>query len=281
LVLSRRRSTAVRWSAAVAGPLLLLTPLIWWGLRQRPAQLHWVPPMTLGAVYTFPRYLAGSTEVAWLLIGLLLVAGSRMTRPVAEMIAAAGLPLAVVGAVSFAGTSFWVNRYLLFVLLPAMIVAAAGLANRVVAVVTLAVFAAAAVPGQLAVRQPTFKNGSDYRTLAAVIRREQQPGDDIVLERGRTMRAGLDYYLRHDPGRPRDVLVRQSAAEAATLTALEYAHPTALLASAARIWLVVYGRRGDPTTARPDLRPYLRDGFRRVNVWKVKNGSMALYVRRS
>jgi hypothetical protein len=26
--------------------------------------------------------------------------------------------------------------------------------------------AAAAAPGQLAVRQPTFKNGSDYRTLA-------------------------------------------------------------------------------------------------------------------
>jgi mannosyltransferase len=269
---------AVRWSAAVAGPLLLLSPVIWWGLRQRPAQLHWVPPITLGAVYTFPGYLTGSTAVAWLLIGLLLLAASRMTRPVAEMVAAAGLPLAVVCAVSFAGTSFWVNRYLLFVLLPTMIVAAAGAANRVV-VLTLAVFAAAAVPGQVAVRQPAFKNGSDYRTLAAVIRREQQPGDDIVFELGRTMRAGLGYYLRHDRGRPRDVLVRESAAGTATLTAAEFAHPTTLLASAPRIWLVAYGRRSDPATARPDLRHYLSSGFRRVSVWKVKNGSMALYVR--
>jgi mannosyltransferase len=180
---------------------------------------------------------------------------------------------------------------MLFVLLPAMIVAAAGLVRLASGygpryrwappALALAVVAAAAAPGQVAVRQPTFKNGSDYRTLAAVIRRQQRPGDDIVLEPGRTMRAGLGYYLRHDPGRPRDVLVREPAAVTATLTATEYPHPATRLASALRIWLVAYGRRGDPATARPDLRQFLRDGFRRIGVWEVKNGSMALYARRS
>jgi mannosyltransferase len=283
-----RRSGLVPWSTAVAGPVVLLGPLIWWGLHQRQAQLHWVPPMTPGGVYTFPGYLAGSTEVAWLLIGLLLLAAYRMRRPVVEMVAVAGLPLAVVCAESFIGTSFWVNRYLLFVLLPTMVVAAAGLTPsqasgrlRNKLALALAVFAAAAVPGQIAVRQPTFKNGSDYRALASTIMRSQKPGDDIVLEQGRTMRAGLDYYLRHDPGRPDDVLVREPAAVTATLTAAEYTAPAARLASALRIWLVAYGRRSDPATARPDLQGLLSKGFRRIGRWEVKNGSMALYVRRT
>jgi mannosyltransferase len=287
----RWRSVVLPWSATVVGSLVLLSPLISWGLHQRQAQLYWVPPMTLGAVYTFPKYLVGSTEVAWLLIGFLLVAAYRLTLPVVEMVAAAGLPLFVVCVVSFAGTSFWVNRYLLFVLLPVVIVAAAGLTRLSFGArlrstlpplaATLAVFAAAAVPGQIAVRQPTFKNGSDYRTLAAAIIQRQRPGDDIVLEKGRTMRAGLDYYLRHDAGRPRDVLLRESAAITATLTAAEYSGPAARLASATRIWLVAYGRRSDPAAARPDLRQLLRNGFRRIGLWEVKNGSMALYVKRS
>lgn len=281
-----RHAMVLPWRVVVTGTLLVLSPLIWWGLQQRAAQLHWVPPMTLGAVYTFPRYLAGSAEVAWLLIGMLLMAAYRMTRPVAEMAAAAGLPLLAVCVVSFAGPSFWVNRYLLFVLPPTVIVAAAaltrpGLRSRVLPLAAaLAVFAAAGVPGQVAVRQPTFKNGTDYRTLAAAIMRGQQPGDVIVLEQGRTQRAGIDYYLRHDPGRPRDVLLREPAAATATLTAAEYADGAVRLAAAARVWLVAFGRRADPATSRPDLRGFLGAAFRRIGVWEVKDGSMALYVRR-
>jgi len=300
VLLLRRRSAWWPWSAAVAGPLLLLSPLIWWGLHQRGAQLYWVPPMTPGAVYTFPGHLAGSIEVAWLLIGLLLLAAYRPARPVAEMAAAAGLPLVVVAAVSFAGSSFWVNRYLLFTLLPTMIVAAAGLTaggrpaadlsaarrgaawrSLAPAALVLAVFAGAAVPGQAAVRKPTFKNGSDYRTLAATIMRQQRPGDGIVYERGRTLRAGLDYYLRTDAGRPVDVLLRAPASAVASLSAAEYPDPAVRVAATDRIWLVAYGRRSDPATGRPDLRPTLASGFRRAGVWEVKGGSMALYVRRS
>lgn len=77
------------------------------------------------------------------------------------------------------------------------------------------VVAGAAAPGQLSVRGLTVKNGSDYRTLAGIIRGLQAPGDVIVFQAGsRTMRTGVDYYLRTDAGAPRDVLLRQSAAEA-------------------------------------------------------------------
>jgi mannosyltransferase len=283
------RARVLPWSAAVLGALLVLTPLIWWGLHQRRAQLDWVAPMTAGAVYTFPAHLLGSTEAAWLLIGLLVLASGCLTGPVLAMISAAVLPLAAVCAISFAGPSFWIARYLLFVLLPAAIAAAVGLTqirsgsragSTVLEVAALSVFTVAALPAQVAMRQPTLKNGSDYRTLAAAIVARQQPGDYLVFEKGRTMRAGMSYYLRHDAGAPKDVLLRQSAAVTATLIAAEYPDPGARLAGATRIWLVAYGRRADPATARPDLAPMLRAGYQRLGRWEVKNGSMALYTKR-
>ncbi|SDS82781.1 mannosyltransferase [Actinoplanes derwentensis] len=281
VVLARRGARFwVPWCAAVLAVLVVVSPLIWWGLRQRETQLHWVRPITAGGVYRFPELLTGSPEVAWLLIGLLLFAAFRPSRQILELAAVTLLPMAVLCAAAFGGVSFWINRYLLFVLLPAVIVAAAGLPRtRIAGLSALAVVAAASVPGQLAVRQPTVKNGSDYRTLAGIIERRQQPGDVIVLEGGRTMRAGIDFYLRHDPGRPRDVLLNRSAAQTATLEAAEHPDPVPRLAGTDRIWLVAYGRRADPASGRPDLQRMLDTDFQRAGRWTVKRGAMALYVR--
>jgi mannosyltransferase len=280
LIRGRRRPTVLAWCAAVAATLTVLAPLIWWGLHQRSTQLHWVPPMSLGGIYTFPALLAGSPEVAWLIIGLLVLAASRPAGPVVEMLAAAVLPMIVLAAVSAAGPSFWINRYLLFVLLPAVIAATAGLRRRVPELAAvLVVVAAAALPGQITVRQPTVKNGSDYRALAAVIRQGQRPGDVLVYPKGRTMRTGVGYYLRHDDNRPPDVLLQHTAAETGTLTAAEYADPRTRLGSPTRIWLVAYGHRADPATARHDLQPLLRDRYQRAGLWREKDGTMALYAR--
>jgi hypothetical protein len=73
--------------------------------------------VTAGAVYTFPARLTGSAETAWLLIGLVLatVLVGR-SRSLAEVLIATVVPLLVVGAVSVLGPSFWVIRYLPFVL---------------------------------------------------------------------------------------------------------------------------------------------------------------------
>ena len=288
LLLVRDRRLLLPWSAVAGVAVLALSPMIWWGLHQRAAQLHWVTPVTPGAVYTFPALLVGSAELAWLLIGLFLAAVIGLADRIVETAAVALVPMAVVLGISLAGPSFWVNRYLLFVLLPVAVVAAAGLTRLVGAgrrwpglAAAVAVFVAAALPGQIAVRQPTVKNGSDYRTMAAVIRQRQLPGDDLVFARGRTMRAGLDYYLRHDPGRPRDVLERRTAAQTGTLVADEYSDPAARLATVARIWLVVYGHRVDPATGRPELARLLHLSFRPIGLWAVSRGTMALYIRRS
>jgi mannosyltransferase len=116
--------------------------------------------------------------------------------------------------------------------------------------------------------------------MAAAIRRQQQLGDDVSFEKGRTMRAGIDFYLRHDSGRPQDVLLRKTAAETATLTASEYTDPVTRLVAKGRIWPVVFGRRADPVTGRRDLAAFLRNQFRRAGVWPVARGTLALSIRR-
>ncbi|MEV8510181.1 glycosyltransferase family 39 protein [Actinoplanes sp. NPDC051475] len=285
------RRPTLAWGASVAAALLALSPLLWWGMHQRQEQLHWVKPLTLGALCSFPARFVGTPETAWALIGLALYAASRLGRRSAETAVAAAVPLLVVGTVSAVGPSFWVIRYVLYVLMPTAVLAAAGLVHacaglrprrvgaRIVA--ALVVVAVAAAPGQLTVRGPTVKNGSDYRTLAGIIRRRQAVGDVIVYQAGsRTLRPGVGYYLRTDAGAPRDVLMRQTAAQAAALIAQEYRDPVARLAAANRIWLVVAARRGDPVNARRDLARLLHAQYRRAGLWRVKRATMALYVHR-
>ncbi|GLY02464.1 glycosyltransferase family 39 protein [Actinoplanes sp. NBRC 101535] len=285
-ILVIRRRLPRGWAVALLGTLLAVAPLIWWGLRQRTTQLHWVEPMTIKSVYAFPELLIGSPQLAWLLLGLLVVPLLlRPSRTALEMAAAALTPVVLICVLAFAGVSFWVNRYLLFALIPVAVAIAGSLtADRPPArlprlSLIMLLVAASAVPGHIAVRQPTLKNGSDYRTMADVIRRDQLPGDAIVYSQGRTMRAGVDYYLRHQALRPRDVLMERSAARNATLRATEVADPATRLAGAQRVWLALYGRRTDPVDGRADLRPPLSRDFTQAGVWRVKNGTLALYVR--
>jgi mannosyltransferase len=290
ILLRRPRRVWMCWALSVAVPIVLLTPLLWWGAHQRQEQLSWIPPISAGRIYTFPARLTGSPPVAWLLIGLLLGAVLiRRDRRTADLLSAAALPSLAVAAFSTAGPSFWVNRYLLFVLMPAAVVAAAGLTAAVATIRgrptaalmagPLAVLAAAAVPGQIGVRAPTVKNGSDYRTVAAIIRHRQIPGDALVYSVGRTMRAGVGYYLRQDNGAPPDVLMQTSAAQHGWLTAVEYPDPARRLARISRIWLVLYGRPHDPLSGRRDLTGLLTGQFRRAGLWTVKKATLALYVR--
>jgi mannosyltransferase len=147
----------------------------------------------------------------------------------------------------------------------------------------LAVFAFAAYPGQRAVRAADAKNGSDYRTVASIIRANQQPGDGLVIKvDSRALRAGIDYYLRQDPGRPRDLLQQRSAAEVARLKAQEFPDSAAHVAGVRRVWLLVPGRnRSDPTAQRPELRPLLQTQYQRIGLWHMNGATLGLYSLRS
>ena len=140
--------------------------------------------------------------------------------------------------------------------------------------------ACAVYPAELAERGPNAKSGSDYRTAAAIIRGQQQPGDAIAYAaRSRAMRSGLDYYLRHDAERPRDVLLARSAAEIGHLTAEEHKPTTARLRATSRLWVLVAGTHEDPLAVRPELRPVVLAEFRQARIWFPRHETLALFVR--
>jgi mannosyltransferase len=287
VLLGRHRQAWRPWTLTAAIALLLLAPVAWMGRGQQHEQLSWIPPLTWPTLRAAPGEITGYAPAGWLLIGLALVAVSRIGLPLVAMVL---IPPGVIAVVSVLSAPLWVPRYLLVVLGPASILAAAGTVGdpgvrrkevglRVVAV--LVVLAFAVVPGQRLVRGATYKNGSDYRSVAAVIEAGQRPGDSIVLlRRNRAMRAGIDYYLRHDAGRPTDVLVRYPASAVASLIAQEYPNAAARLTGVSRVWLLVYGNHSDPTTGRPDLRSLLRSGYRRAAIWHLHRATLALFSRR-
>jgi len=245
----------------------------------------------VGALRSSPAAIVGSVEVAWLLIGLAVVAAWNPACRLAGPVLAALVPLIAVALVSALAAPMWVARYLLIVLVPAAMLAAVGTvgtdrqwgtgASAVRIVAALVLLAAAAYPAQHNVRGAHAKNGFDYRGAAADIERNQQPGDGLVYAMGsRTLRPGIDYYLSQDPGRPRDLLLQRSAAANATLTADEFPDTAAHLNGVSRIWLLVGGTEQDPTIHRADLGPALSTQYQQAGLWHLKRTTLALYVRR-
>lgn len=301
VLLRHRRDAGFRrllwhWAVATGLAVALLLPLLWLGVNQRDDQVDWVADPTLRALSRFPAQVVGSEPGAWFLLGLAVVALRHPARQVGPLLVLALAPIAVVLAVALLGVSFWVPRYLLVVLPPLALMAALGLLHPLphsadglrriavafgVAALAVLLLAFVVLPDQRKVRQPTVKSGGDYRGAAAIIARDRQPGDVLVHPPGtRSLRAGLDHYLRSVPDRPRDVLMERSAAEVGRLRAQEYPNAAAKLRGTARVWLLVTARRPDPTTGRPDLGPLLRTEYQRTRIWYLDTATLALYVRR-
>ena len=288
---TRSRRIAAGWALAMLAALVAVAPLAWLGTGQQQRQLGWVEPLTVEALRSSPAAIVGSAEVAWLLIGLAVVAAWNPARRLAGPVLAVLLPLVAVALVSALAAPMWVTRYLLIVLVPAAMLAAVGTvgtdrrwgtgASAACVLTVLVLLAFAAYPAQYSLRRAHAKNGFDYRGAAAVIERDQQPGDGLVYAMGsRTLRPGIDYYLSQDPGRPRDLLLRRAAAANATLIADEFPHAAEHLDGVPRVWLLVGGTEKDLTAQRADLAPVLSSRYQRVGLWHLKRTTLALYVRR-
>ena len=295
LVAGRRSwRTGAVWAGTLVAALVPLVPLVLLGARQQDQQLAWVDAVTLSRLAAAPGEIAGSPRAAWLLVGLALLACWRPASRLVPVALLAVAPVTVVALASVLVSPMWVPRYLLIALFPLAMLAAvtvvallrAGGGGPRVAVLrlglVLAVLAVTAYPGQRSVRAPTAKNGPDYRGIAAIVQRHQEPGDGMVFEvRSRAMRAGMEYYLRRQPTFPRDLLQSGSAADAGALRADEYPDAAARVAGVRRVWLFVGGQRKDPATGYPALRRLLRERYERIGIWPVGNGTVALYRYRS
>ena len=280
--------TPAAWAATVLVALSMLVPLFWLVAGQRETAF-WPDPITPGRLGAAPVALVGSRPAAWLLVGLALLAAWRPIDRMVEVTALLLAPPAALAVISVLVQPLWVPRYLLVVLAPLALLAAiatvradpAGPVRLLRILLVLAVVVATVYPGQRAVREPTAKNGADYRGAVRLFQRYGLPADAILYhDRSRTLRAGVDYYQLGAAYRPQDVLLRRSAAQSASLIAEEYPDVATHLAGVQRVWLMVNDHPTDPTVRKPAARGVLRADFQRVALWRISGATIALYQRR-
>jgi mannosyltransferase len=277
-----RERRLLRWVVVTAVALVPVLPLLFLGLTQRGTQLDWIEDMSLAQVWVAPGEIFGSAAAGLLLVGLALAVRGPDRRVAAELAVLAVAPPVALIAVSFVTSSLWVPRYVLFIVPAVALLAAAALQGlRLRAVAALVLLAAVAVPAHEELRGKASHMGADFRTIATIIEREQQPGDAIVYGASGTwsLRAGIDYQLR-DRQKPRDVLLARPAAEVGELEAEQCADPVACLGGARRVWFFRQWQSGAPLTDSGPLGATLRDEYRQVDVWKATKATLVLLERR-
>jgi mannosyltransferase len=270
-----------RWLSVTAAAVILVSPLIALGLTQRGNQLDWIDPVTSDTVRAAPADLFGAAAVAWLLIGLAMLARWPDRWLLAELAVTAVVPPAVLIGASFLTSPIWVPRYVLFALAPIALLAATAVARAPVrAVVVLGLVVVMAWPAQVQVRGPATHHGPSFRQIAGIISRELRPGDGIVYGGPSTwsLRAGVDYYLAGKPA-PRDLLLVRPAAEVGQLGAQQCADTAACVGDTRRIWLIRLFQQRDPLAQAGPIAPILRSDYHSVRVWRITKGTVALYER--
>jgi mannosyltransferase len=189
----------VGWLAAVAGALLLASPVLVLGIAQR-GRLSWLttPPL-LGAIEGLRKLIgpAPMLVVLCLAVGLgifiSLLAGRPLRASWPPELFALCLPWLLLPAAVLIGVSYaspvYTFRYILFCAPAAALLAGTGLAALnwppggmaawVPATVTLAVVAAFGLPAQLAARSPDG-HGTNIRAANAIVAAARRPGDAVV-----------------------------------------------------------------------------------------------------
>lgn len=277
------RRALARWLPVTGAALFLVSPLIALGLTQRGEQLDWIEPLTSTVVRAAPTDLFGTAAIAWLFIGLAMLARWRDRWLLAELGVAAVVPPAVLIVASFVTNPIWVPRYVLFVLAPIALLAATAVARTPVrAVLVLGLVVAMAWPTQMQLRGPATHHGPSFRQIAGIIGRNQQPGDGIVYggPSNWSLRAGVDYYLAGKPA-PRDLLLVRPAAEVGRLGAQECTDTAACVGNAQRVWLIRLFQQTDPLADAGPIAPVLRSDYESVRVWRISRGTVALYERKA
>ncbi|MFI5931648.1 glycosyltransferase family 39 protein [Actinoplanes sp. NPDC051494] len=278
----RDRRLLVRWPVMVVAALVLVSPLIRLGLTQRGTQLEWIGPMDLHQVLIAPGVIFGAPMAGLLIVGLAFAARwPERPRVLGELAALAAVPPILLIAVSFVTSPLWVPRYVLFVIVPLALLAAVALRGLVVrTVLVLALVVAVGFEAHQQVRDTAAHGGMDLRLAAAVVEQRQLPGDGIVYGRIGTwsLRSGFDYEMRGGP-KPKDVLLRKSAAAAGGLDGVECR--TLSCFDTQRIWYVGARRNSDALADQGiTIRAKLKAQYVQTGIWIFPLGMVGLYERR-
>lgn len=282
LLYVRRRRAWRGFVPAVALAGLLLVPLLVAGNAQAGRQISWIPRPN---GFAFPGMLQALTS-SWAETVLLLAlsAFACLQRQGLRYLPVPIIPVLVVWAISQTSTSYWEERYLLFVLPLWTILAARGAERlpqaRWTAPAAVALIAVIAFPAQQSMRTLLSHTSTDWKAAAQVITAGYRPGDAFVPERGVSAKymldLGVDYYL---PSRVRlhDMFVARTAAQSNDLLAQECAVPSSCLNGAARVWVVSFGHLGNPLSRLPQgQRQALAGAYRVERIRYVTGMTVAL-----
>ncbi|ROR44007.1 glycosyltransferase family 39 protein [Kitasatospora cineracea] len=295
----------VGFTAAVLLAVAFAYPLIHLGTKQSGRQISWITvpvPDDLTLVW-------GGIFCSTLMAGGVLLAGALAwggPRRDSAALGTAGVlvPVLLLWELSRVGSvSYFIPKYMFFVLPAACVLAGGGLALVRLrgAAVALAVLGLLSLPDQAAVRDPlshahyeypkplTWFAPLDYRAAARIIDANYLPGDGAAYGQQRDavwwgVDNGVPYYLQYLPHhvKLRDVGAGESGQQRDDLWPTLCAEPESCLHDEPRIWLVSKDD-GDPdvlnTVTVPEQQTLDRH-FTVQRVWKVSGLSVALLVRK-
>ncbi|WP_307804961.1 glycosyltransferase family 39 protein [Streptomyces sp. VRA16 Mangrove soil] len=299
LIARRAGDRIVGWAYAAAATLgmCFVIPMAIQGSGQS-GQIAWNNPVFQDLV-DFPKNLFGAWPVAvpvMTLAALGLFFAGRRALPLVVWIVLP--PLATY--VTASKLHLFLPRYLLFTL-PAWVLLAAVALCRIAGPVAGAragagavarkglalVLACAAVAGLAWQALPGIRDARrlpagepDFRGAARIIAKGQKKGDGIVFNGVMAERRALDYELRDDAGRPKDVLMYRTPQQLGSFGAAECPKPASCLARTERLWLVGSTYDGDPYAGMPKpTRTALDRSFRVVRTEKLENLQVLLMER--
>ncbi len=280
-----RRDALRSWAVAAGAALVPLLGLVAFAMSQR-YQVSWIEPLTGKALLRLAQALGWGPV---LLVPALLLAllGLWRYRPASPLLRVAipwlVLPPALLLGVSWLGSPYYVQRYLLFCVPAAALLVAAGLETLSwkLAVPLVAAAAAATVPVHLDQRRQDARV-DDLRALSGIVAEHKRPGD-VVLFTDVRFRPALAVYPSVYEGLD-DIMRRTSPIAAGDLKGNEIsrARYAEALAGTDRVWLIhnrIPFLPGSDWTSGAKRRTLRETGFEKADRWRYKGGEVLLYLR--
>jgi mannosyltransferase len=286
------RGFVLRWAAAVAATLILVSPVAVVGYSQL-RQIHWIKPPSVYALVSVER-LVGDTlpfVVVLVIVGCAVVAGvrtgggSRRSAHWPPGLLRLALPWLLLPPAILLTASVihpvYTFRYIVYCIPAAALLIGAALAalGRYAGPVALVVIVLAGLHGQLAERDADGHD-VDIRLADRLVARYERPGDallNISAQTGprkgsgeRTLEGAYPYGL----ARLRDVSAGASPEQSGTLGGTYASAPVIRqrLTRVTRLWVVEW-TTPEPVPALDGL------GFRLIHAWDVKGLWLRLYTR--
>ncbi len=269
----------IQWLFSLSGGLLALSPIIYLGQRQI-GQIAWVPRPQWSALPDSLE-ITGSVGLGCLLLGFGLV-GLTLAGQAAGMLLAwlLGAPILLYFISMFGPQSYWVGRYLYFVIPGLVLLTSLSLSWLSVrhAVTVIVVLALLSVPLHLEFRNSSgrpslegFDRASfDGPMIASYVSLRLYPGD-VALFSDRSASHPRNLLRYYGPYQLPDALAVKSAEEIGRFNPTECTEVARCLLGVSRAWLFIrYYSGDDPFYKMPAAKgSFLREHFRVTQSHKI------------